>query len=281
MKHETIQISRYLDPKSFLQDIFDAMKQDEEGMTFERFSELLGFGKNSYSHQIISGRRQITPKASVKICEALSLKGAAKKYFQTLCVYFYSKEQAPKDEALKEILILRIQFEESDLDRAQIQYFSEWYHAAIRELIALPDFTSDPDWIATRMHPQITPDEAAASFSLLQRIGYIQFDAYAKKWVQTDKVVKSPADVQNLMIARFHHNMIDLAKESLHNTRSDRRDVGSLTLPLSEVQFSELRSQLRKYRQELAAVHAQAIPESGSEIYQFNLQLFPLTRRSL
>ena len=59
------------------------------------------------------------------------------------------------------------------LDEDRYEVLSKWYHLAIREIVDLPDYKNSTKWISRVLNPQITPQEAAESLSLLKRLGLI------------------------------------------------------------------------------------------------------------
>jgi uncharacterized protein (TIGR02147 family) len=170
-----------------------------------------------------------------------------------------------------------MQVMESELDRSLLEYFSEWYHPVVRELVVMPDFVPDPGWIASHVHPKIDPERAAASFSLLQRIGYLQFDVATQKWQQTQPVISMPQEVASLGLLQFHRAMMERARESLQNTPPLSREIGAITLSLSQEGFVELKGRLQEFRKEVRKRFGES---SGNltGVFQLNVQLFPVSK---
>ncbi len=281
LEHTELNVFRFLDPRDCLKDVYEQLKQEGKARSYDSFSEWLGFGRNSYSHQVISGVRTITEKAAHRICDALALTGNARKYFVATCNYHYAKASEEREAAIQEILTLRRDVMVSDLDAAQIEYFSEWYHAVVRELVATPDFSPDAAWIAARVNPELTEDEAAYSFKLLQRIGYVEFDAKQGRWVQSDRAVNTPPQVRSLALQRFHRQMMERAREAIFDVPSAERDISAVTLPLTDEQFSALKKQLIETRNTVLEGFSTLNAKNATSwrVYQLNTQLFPVTKR--
>lgn len=276
-------VGRYFDPRDYLRDLFESLKGSEARFSYERFSEMLGFGRNSYAYQIIAGTRPITEKAALRFCNGIPLVGRDRRYFLAICRYQFAKALDEREAAIGEIIALRSELAESDMDRAQIEYFSEWYHPVVRELVALADFRFDPAWIVKRISPEISTEQAIYSLKLLQRVGYIELDPVSGRWVQTEVNVKTSVEVRSLALLRFHRQMIERAKEAILAVPSAERDVSAITIALSDRQFQELKKSLQATRREVLKKFAsETRPDAAepSRIYQLNTQLFPLTRRS-
>jgi uncharacterized protein (TIGR02147 family) len=278
-----VDVLRYLDPREFLKDLYEAEKAQSKKASYERFSERLGFGSNAYSHLLITGRRPISDKVALRVATALAFSSTERRYFASLCQYHYAKTAEGRERGLAEVLAVRAKVATSDLDQAQIEYFSEWYHAVVRELVALPDFRPDPKWIAERLVPQITAEDAAYSFSLLQRIGYVSFDASTQRWYQAQVKIESGADVRSLALQRFHRQMSERAKDAILTISAEDREIGGLTVALSPEGFKRIKQRLRHIRRTLVDELTAMGPDTataGDRVFQLNLQLFPLTRKS-
>src|SRR3990167_6305238 len=81
-------------------------------------------------------------------------------------------------------------------------YYSRWYYAAIRELVLLPDFKEDAEWIAHKLSPSITAKEAAIALELLQKLGFL---ARGKdgKLAQSEKNITTAREVLSLAVSNF------------------------------------------------------------------------------
>jgi uncharacterized protein (TIGR02147 family) len=76
--------------------------------------------------------------------------------------------------------------------------------------------------------------------------------------------------------------MLKLAANTLDAVPRDERDVSSVTLTLTAAAYKDVRNRIERFRHEiLDAVENGATPEECGEVYQLNIQLFPLTRREV
>ena len=103
---------------------------------------------------------------------------------------------------------------------------------AIRELVLLPDFKEDPEWIAKKLSPPITPRRAKAALEVLQDLGFLKRDEKSGRLIQSERNITTDREVVSLAIANFHRQMMQQASESIERTRAAKRDISSLTLAL-------------------------------------------------
>jgi uncharacterized protein (TIGR02147 family) len=270
----------YLDARMFLADLFEARKVGRKTYSYVSFTEELGFGRNSYGHQVISGTRALTEKAARKIVATLAFSPVERRYFLALVRHLAAADAAERETAFREVVDVRMEVLETDLSRDQLEYFSEWYHPVVREVVAFPDFSPDPRWIARQLKPAIKPDEAARSFELLQRIGFVIFDAKANKWRQTSSHLPMPSDVRSLALVRFHQAMLERAKESLLRAPAEEREIGAITLTVSDAEFKELKDMAVGFRK--AVLDRFGHDDEGGRVErvaQVNLQVFTIATK--
>jgi uncharacterized protein (TIGR02147 family) len=264
----------YLDARRFLADLYDAWKVGRKTSSYVSFTEELGFGRNSYAHQVISGTRALTEKAAQKIAVTLGLTPVERRYLGALVRHLGAEDAAGRETAFRSIVDIRMEVLDTDLGRDQLEYFSEWYHPVVREVVTFADFSPDPRWIARQLRPAIKPDEAARSFELLQRIGLVIFDARANKWRQSTSHLAMPNEVRSLALVRFHQEMLERAKESLVRSPAEEREIGAITLTVTDDEFQELKSMAVAFRKSVLERFGHA--EGVERVAQVNLQVFTI-----
>jgi len=146
----------------------------------------------------------------------------------------------------------------------------------VRELVAHPEFDGTPEWIAGRVHPRITPAQAEKSLLLLERLGMIRRDGAEGKLVQSDAQISTAPEVASLAVANYHRSVLKLAESSIESFDGDQRDLRAVTLGIPKDKFPELKRKLEAFWREILDLAAGAGPVE--EVYQINLQAFPLTR---
>lgn len=281
-----IDVFAFLDPRDFLQAVYEQEKSAAKKYSYERFSARLGLGSNAYSFLIISGRRPLTSKAAKKIAKALELLPDQEKYFLAMCRYCHAKTPAERDQGLQELLELKARNSESDLEQSQMKYFSEWFHVVIRELAGTPDFADDPKWIADRTLPRISVTDATYSLELLKNLQYIAFNADKNCWEQTQARISSGSEVRSLTLQRLHRQMAQLAMDAVMTVESADREFGGITATLTEEEVFQLKMQLQAARKKivediLLKRSKQQEPDNTKQrVYQINFQMFPLTRKT-
>jgi len=276
-KEEQPEVFRYLDHREYLKALYQFRKDEYQRYTYYKFSEDLGFGNNSYSHQVISGIRKLTLSAAQKMARSIPLRKARRKYFLKMVERDMAPYGEKRDNFYAEMIAIRASELTSDLDKNLSAYFSEWYHPIVQELVTFEDFDPDPTWISRHMSPSITSEQAAASLDLLQRLGFIEFDPKKKKWRQLQNKITLPDNISSFAMIRYHQEMIGKAREAVLGVSAEEREMSAMTLAVTEEEFEKIRQKIRDFRREIVSEYQ--LPASPDKVVQLNFQLFPMSRK--
>jgi uncharacterized protein (TIGR02147 family) len=144
----------------------------------------------------------------------------------------------------------------------------------VRELAARKDFRSDPKWLAARLRPHITAEEAADALALLLKLGLL-VKGKTGKLEQGEILVSTGAEARTVHIASYHRMMLARAVESIDGVPHDERDISSLTLCMGKGGLKRLKLRLQRFRRELLELSTEE--KDPKQVVQVNLQLFPLS----
>jgi uncharacterized protein (TIGR02147 family) len=87
-------------------------------------------------------------------------------------------------------------------------------------------------------------------------------------------------DLSPDMIRKIQSELMYLGMESLINGRPNEREIGTLTVCLTEAEFEKLKFEFRHLRKRILKDALIAREQSpGDRVYQLNIQLFPMTNK--
>jgi uncharacterized protein (TIGR02147 family) len=197
-------------------------------------------------------------------------------YFEALVGFNNASTNQDKNRFFGEMVHLRGRSAVKFIDHQQYEYFSEWYHAVVRELVTHGGMGCDADKISQCIDPVVSSAKVKKSIALLQELGLIyEVDGV---WHASDKVLSSEYQIQSVALKNYHTGMLERAVESLDNHTSDEREFQGLTLSVSKATFMQMKNRIRSFSDELLAMAASETVEAD-EVYQINLQMFPLTKK--
>jgi len=269
-----VNIFNYLDYREFLDAIYH-WGQDAIGkFSYRQYSQFLGFSLTNIIGLIIQGRRPLTSKAACRVISALNLTGKKRQYFEKLVAYYNARNAFMKEEVFKALLEIKTESLSSEKTKERLAFYSEWYHSAIFEMLALPNINYDHIWIAHRLRPRIRPEQVRESFELLESLGLIRFDHNLKKYLRIDHRVTTGDEINSIALIRYHQKFIEIALNAVTSTPSKERDISSITISIPKNLLPDLKSQISAFRKKLLSVSEQS--KNVDHVYQLNIQLFPL-----
>ena len=121
---------------------------------------------------------------------------------------------------------------------------SQWYHLAIRELVFLPDFSPDGNWVAAKLRHCITCEQANASIHLLLRHGFLTINAQGIYRAAEPVLDTGNAHASSAMM-RAHIDVFRHWAQLLPELNSQDHELGLLNIPIATDKIPELRSRVR------------------------------------
>lgn len=225
---------------------------------------------------VMRGQRRITTEIAKKYAAGMELTARETDYLLALVAFERARNHVQKNEAFLRIVRLRGQSKIRFLDADHYEYFSRWYHCAIRELISLPFFKEDPVWIAAILQPAISTKQVEGSLKLLQRLNLVQRNENGNLQV-SDKAISSEYEMKTLSLRNFTLEMIDRARESLEQVPPEKREISGLTMGISEGCIERIKQRIRMFKEEIITMIVDDTNESRC-VYQMNIQFFPLIK---
>jgi uncharacterized protein (TIGR02147 family) len=243
--------------------------------SYRQLSVDLGFSATNLVHLIVQGKRPVTERAAGKIVEALDLRRDERRYFLALAKLTRDKDSEDLSRTFREALEIRSGMLTSRLEQDQFSYYSEWYHAVIREMVLLEDFQSDPKWIAANIRPSITVKQAEESLELLKKLQLIRFDPESQRCVQTNQIISTGPEVMSLSVQKYHRESIPHGIESMVNMAPEKRHISALVLCISGPQFEKIKQEIELFQQRLLELERDRTEGKPDRVVRLNMQLFP------
>jgi uncharacterized protein (TIGR02147 family) len=266
----------YDDYRKYLVDVFAFLKETKRGFSFRFFSREAGFASPNFLQLVMKGKRNLTSESVPKFARALKLGKAEAEFFDALVFFNQADTSEEKTRFYTRMTRSRRYREVHQLEKDQFRYFSRWFYAAVRELLLLPDFREEPDWIARKLYPSITAREAQEALELLLELRLAERDA-GGGLRQVERTVSSGAEVRSLAVKNFHKEMLKNAALTLDRVPPAERDVSGAMMAIPEARVGELKEAVARFRKEILAMAA-SFGEPADRLYQLNLQLFPLSK---
>jgi uncharacterized protein (TIGR02147 family) len=275
MAKSPVSIFEFTDYHDFFKAFYESAKSTKRFFSHRFLARRSGVAASLFI-AVMRGQRRISPEIAKKYAAGMELTARETDYLLALVAFERARTHVPKNEAFLRIVRLRGQSKIKFLDADHYEYFSRWYHCAIREMISLPFFREDPAWIAATLQPAITAKQAEGTLKLLQRLNLAVRNENGKLQVG-EKAISSEYEMKTLSLRNFSLEMIERARESLERVPPEKREISGLTMGISEECIDRIRQRIRMFKEEIISMIVDDNNESRS-VYQMNVQFFPLIK---
>jgi uncharacterized protein (TIGR02147 family) len=273
---ESISPVGHLHYKDYIRVLYLGVKQKLGRYSYLDFSEDMGFGRCNYSRLVTIGERTLTEKSAIKWLQGLGLRGVKRKYFLLLVEFVNARNTNRRDQLFGELTAVKETMAKDAtgaLAANMLRYIERWYLPIIREMIDLECFRPDPQWIREKLWFPVHLKEIRSALSTLQELGFIK-KLDNGDYQRTEDKIRTPMELNELAAIRYHQKMIALGSDSITRVPSSKREIQTQTVAIPKAAMKVLRRNIEKLLDGMEAL------EDGStdcEVYQLNVQLFPVT----
>jgi uncharacterized protein (TIGR02147 family) len=237
-----------MDATDLLNREFEKRKKRNPHFSLRSFSKWLGISPAQVS-QMLSGKRNISKKTLSIFAEKFDLSPIKKaKLLGTS-----KKESAPKV-----------------FDQDKFALIADWYHLAILALTKVKGAKPDPRWIARRLG--ISFSSASEALRRLVRLGILELEPNFKQIGEPFEVV---SNIPSAAIRKYHKQALGLALEKIETIPLSLRQYQSLSLAIDTNQIEKFKDVIDNF---LIEINDLSNESELSEVYQINVQLYPLTK---
>jgi len=267
-------IYQYFDYRSFLQDAFAQIKNQKSNFTQRHLAAKLGMKSTGHVSWILSGKRNLSEKMIQPLADVLTLNKDEMNFLITLVHFNQAKTHLDKKYFLDK-LVSYLKREKKTVQLTQYEMFNKWYYPVVRELVAIYKIKDNYKFLADKIVPHISPQQAKQALKVLDRLGIIQCNRNGY-YEQTNKALTAGGSVNAVTIKQFQMDTFDLAKQALDETNAEERDISTLTMSISNKKFEYFKSRIKELREEIIA--SVTSDDEQEKVYQFNTALFPLSK---
>ncbi|TNF28638.1 MAG: TIGR02147 family protein [Deltaproteobacteria bacterium] len=273
------EVRQYMDYRKFLKDFYTVKKEKSKDYSYRVFTRKAGVGSPSHLKMVMDGQRNLTNQTLYKYVNAIGFKKKIDaKFFELLVNYNQEQDADRKIELFHEIIQEKDKKGLSFLEKEQFNFLSQWHYVAIYVLVDLQEFNPDPEWITSKLRKKITKSNVEKAINDLIKIGLLEYDS-ERGLRQAMGALDTSDEIINMAVVPYHRNMINLALNYLEEGDWSLREFNGGTLPMNPKTLEILKTKIREFRREVNEMTDNL--EDVSDVYQFNLQLFPLTENNV
>jgi uncharacterized protein (TIGR02147 family) len=264
----------YIDYRKFLADYYIVNKKKSRQFSYRSFLNRAGIKSPVFFKLVVDGKRNLSRSAMEKFIRALKLNEKEALYFRNLVTFDQAKTAIEKQECYQTLRSMKHSVSERTLKADQYDYFDKWYTCVIRELVCMFDFKNDFSLLAKTLKPEITAWDANKAVKLLLRLKLIK-KSKGTLYKQTDTALTTGSEVMSLAVRKFNASMIEHGLSALERFPRNTRHISGLSFAVSAPVYNILTAEIEAFKDRIVNIVNRET--DTTQVYQLNLQLFPLS----
>ncbi len=259
---------------SFLEESYLSRKGKNKHYSVSAFARDLGISQ-SFMSRILNRERVPTVKVAVQVAAVLGVPSKTADVWISNIVLGSSKS-AKISKKIRDVYEKQASPQTKSILNYEVDRFkviSQWYHLAILYLTYTKPFKTDPQWIAKRLG--ISAIEARNAIARLLELGMLE--KKGSSYICIHHLLVVDAKKTELATREFHKGMTQKALAAVNNpdpTQFEERLFSGTTFAIDKKRLPEFKEKVKAFQKDILGMLE---PENCTDVYQLNLQLFPLT----
>lgn len=243
-----------IEAREILKTEFAIRKNRNPNFSMRSFAKWLDVSPAQLS-QMLSGKRIITLKTLKKLSNRLDL------------------SPIERQEMINSVSTLNLggdSDKKANFSEDQFKLIADWHHFAILSLTKIKGASADPRWIAQRLG--ISVSVAAEAVMRLERMGILRTKPHFE---QIGDPIEMISEVPSGAIQKYHKQNLNLAMEKLETVPVEFRQFQSVSINMNLKKIKLFKKHIDEF---LNLAMQQSKKDAGEEVYNLNVQLFPVTK---
>jgi uncharacterized protein (TIGR02147 family) len=283
-------IFEHTDFRSYLKAYYEEKKEKNPHYSYQLFAQKCGFKNRGFIYNVINKKEKLSKISCLQISKGTGHADSETKYFENITFYTQAQQDYEQcnDPEKKTIIEQRINYYLNEIDKQardiqfktrlilkdQCEFYSKWYHNAIRLLTEIYPIKNNYEQVCCMLKPPITAAQAQKSIQLLKRLKLIA-EGQDGMYHLTDKSVKTDKTIPQIVKNRFHIKCTDLAKKAIRNIPPESRYTRSFTMGISKNTYEAVIKATQTFINEITALTRK--DDNPECVYQYEFLLFPLS----
>ena len=270
-------ILEYTDYRQYIADYY-ADRKAKTAFSWQEFAKMAGFSSPVYLKYVSEGRFNLSAEAATRVASAISLADFECDFFVEMVKFDHAKNDDEKRAAFSKMVSIAESHKAKIVDGESFRFFEDWKNPVLRELApAMPG--AKPLAMAHACRPEVSAAEVSETLNFLVKANLLQKDKDGN-YTQTDKIVTSgPMNFAPLALRGLQRQMGEIALGAIENVPQNERHFSGLTLGITREAYKKIVQEIADFQKRVIAI---ATSESATdEVYRLNVQLFPMTKKSV
>ena len=251
--------------------------------SYSDFSAAADIKSPNYLKLIIEGKRNLSADMAKKFARALRLSRSEAHEFELLVFYCQEKDPLQRNRLLKELSEFRAKraLASGEIDSQVWDQVANWLVWVLYAMADQKDVKFEVPELRKLLRGQVNENQILHALKKLQSSGEIIVDEETKTPKKAKALMSEASKVPAELVRKIQSELIYLGLESLHKYGPSEREISGFTLSMTEKEYEWVRHEVRKLRKSIQKeIQTQRESSPGDRVYQFNVQLFPVTDKA-
>lgn len=271
-----VKVFEFQNYREYLKSYYEDQKLNTKSFSYRLFSKRANINTSSFLFHVIQGKKNLTKNSIVKVSGAIGHTKEEAEYFENLVFFNQSKTILEKTHYYSKLIEIKRPTSIQNIEKNQYEFYNEWYHCVLREVVSFVDFTGDCAALGKFLIPSINEKEVQNSLQLLEKLNFIHRTENGKFEQANDLIKAQPSPVEALIAQKFQIKMSELGIKAYDTTSIHERLGTATTFSISEQTYRLILLRAREFRREI--LELAKIDASPERVYQMNINIFPVTR---
>ena len=267
-------IVEYKDYRQYMREFYEERKRSSY-FTWREFASLSGFVSPTYLKLVCDGKTRLSKPGVAKVARAMGLDGFDYTYFALLVKFGNAKNEAEKESALQELEREARMNKIRIVDADAIRYYESPMYPIVRELAPLMPAATFGE-MASKIKTAATAVDVREVLQFLVRADLLRRREDGS-YEQTQKAVKGSKEAIPFAIRGMNRKMAELAVDSIAGDSADKRHFSSVTMGIDGPTYERISREVDDFRKRIVSMANEC--QKIDQVYQLNLQVFPLTEK--
>ncbi len=278
------QLSAYLDYRLYLKDYYEYRVKTDKGRrpySYAVFSAAADIKSPSYLKLIIEGKRNLSLDMAEKFARALQFNKQETEEFVKLVLFSQAQDAVERNRHFVDLVNIRLlkKMQKGEIAKESWEKLPNWLSWILYSLVDLKDIKYEPKALIKILGPIATEEQLAQAISNLFSTGILRQNEVTGEIIKARELISNSQDVPVELVRKLQMDLLYLGLESLFKENPVDREVGALTLALTEEEFNQIKFEIRQLKKRIAKdIVAKRVSTRGDRLYQFNLQFFPISK---
>jgi len=269
-------IYTYTDYRLFLSDYFTTQKNEHPHFSHQFFAKKAGIHSSGFVLHVMKGERNLTKSVVLKIARAIGFTAAQTDYFDDMVSFDQAKTPGDKEYYFSRIAAKRRSVQVKTMEDRQYEFYSQWYHSVIRELVTMTDIADSGKDIAKLLIPNITPIQFKKSLKLQEELGILR-KLNNNTYEQVEPFLEAGGALRNLALVNYQKQMLQQAVQAWERFESNEIMMSTVTLSMPESMMETVKKEIRNFKRKLFDI-ASKEQNKCDRVFHINMNVFPVTK---